>query len=76
MPKTVSRTFRIPADIAVEIEVGAKKNNVSQAQYITTVVTENKFLKLRKSFEDDLRVLEKDELYKHEQVDLAEADFL
>jgi hypothetical protein len=76
MPKTVLKTFRLPIDVAKEIETGAKKNNVSQAQYVVTVVTENKFLKLKKSFDEDAKRMESDILYKKEQIDLAEADFL
>ena len=76
MPKTVSKTFRIPLEVAKEIELEARKNNVSQAQFIVTAVTENKFLKLQRIFEDNIKNMENDEAYKKEQIELAEADFL
>lgn len=76
MAKTILKTFRLPIDIAQEIESEAKKNNISQAQYVVTVVTENKFLKLKKTFDENVKQMESDVMYQKEQADLAEADFL
>lgn len=75
MPKTVSKTFRLPIEVAQEIENGAKKNNISQAQYMVTVFTENKFLKLKKTFVENAKRMEADANYQKDQADLAEADF-
>lgn len=76
MAKTVSKTIRIPESLACEIETGAEKNNISQGQYCVSVFTEYKQYKLQKMFEEDLANMEKDEAYKKEQHELAEADFL
>lgn len=76
MAKTILKTFRLPVDIAQEIENEAKKNDISQAQYVVTVVTENKFLKLKKTFDENVKQMESDVMYQKEQADLAEADFL
>lgn len=76
MPKTISKTIRIPEDLAREIEMGAEQNNISQGQYCLSVFTEYKQYKLQKMFEEDLANMEKDETYKREQHELAEADFL
>lgn len=76
MAKTVLKTFRFPLEVAKEIEVEAEKNHISQTQYVTCIIVENKFLKLKRSFEEDMKKLEKDDLYRKEQIDLAESDFL
>lgn len=76
MAKTVLKTFRLPLEVAKEIEMEAQKSNVSQAQYVVSIVTENRFLKLRKTFEEDAKKMENDREYKKEQSELAEADFL
>ena len=76
MAKTVLKTFRLPIDVAQEIETEAKKNNISQAQYVVTVVVENRFLKLKKTFDEDVKRMETDTAYQKEQIDLAETDFL
>lgn len=76
MAKTVLKTFRLPLEVAQEIEDGAQKKKVSQAQYVVSIVTENKFLKLKKAFEEDARKMNTDAAYKKEQRDLAETNFL
>lgn len=76
MIKTVLKTFRLPTDIAHEIENEARKNNISQAQYVVTVVTENKFLKLKRGFDENVKKMAADTGYQKDQVELAEADFL
>lgn len=75
MAQSVLKTFRLPKEVAEEIELGAKSNHLSQAQYLVSIVTENKFLKLKKSFEEDVMKMEKDKAYRKEQVDLANANF-
>lgn len=50
--------------------MGAEKNNISQGQYCAMQY------KLKKMFEGDLSRMERDEAYKKEQHELAEADFL
>lgn len=76
MPKTVSKTIRLPEDLTREIEEGAEKNNISQGQYCVTVFTEHKQYKLKEMFKENLLRMEQDEAYKKEQHELAEADFL
>ena len=76
MSKTIAKTFRLPLEIVREIETGAEECNVSQTQYIVTIVTENRLMKLHKSFNDGLKSMENDAAYLKEQKDLAEADFL
>jgi hypothetical protein len=76
MAQTVLKTFRLPTNVVREIEEGAKSGKVSQAQYIVSIVSENKFLKLKKSFEDDVKKMKKDKAYRKEQVDLADSDFM
>lgn len=75
MTKTISKTIRLPEDLAREIEVGAEKNNISQGQYCAVVFTEHKQYKLKEIFEENLSRMERDEVYKKEQHELAEADF-
>ena len=75
MSKTVSKTFRLPVEVAKQIEVDAVNNNISQAGYITVIVTENKFLKLQKTFMEDVNAMEDNDLYLKEQQELADADF-
>lgn len=76
MSKTILKTFRLPLNIAKEIELEAKKTKVSQAQYFVMIFTENKTLKIKKTFEDDLARMAQDESYKKEQQELAEANFM
>ena len=76
MPKTISKTIRLPEDLTREIEMGAQKNNISQGQYCAIVFAEYKQYKLKEMFEEDLSLMEKDEAYKREQHELAKADFL
>ncbi len=75
MSKTISKTIRLPEDLAREIEIGAEKNNISQGQYCTVVFTEYKQYKLKEIFVENLLRMEQDEAYKKEQHELAEADF-
>lgn len=75
MPKTVSKTIRLPEDLTREIEEGAEKNNISQGQYCAIVFAEYKQYKLKEMFEEDLSRMEQDEAYKKEQHELAETDF-
>lgn len=76
MTKTVSKTIRLPEDLTREIETGAEKNNISQGQYCAFVFAEYKQYKLKEMFEENLSRMERDETYKKEQHELAEADFL
>lgn len=76
MTKTISKTFRLPAEIVKEIEEQAAQKNISQGQYFVAIFTENKFLKMHKVFEENLIQMEQDKIYQQEQRDLAEADFL
>lgn len=76
MSKTISKTFRIPAEIAKEIALEAKKRDVSQAQYFVAVFTENKFLKMQKTFHENLKEMKHDDAYQKEEYQLAEANFL
>ncbi|MEK7126854.1 MAG: hypothetical protein AAB848_01995 [Patescibacteria group bacterium] len=75
MTKTVSKTIRLPEDLAREIEIGAERNNISQGRYCTVVFTEYKQYKLKEVFEENLSRMEQDQAYKKEQYGLAEADF-
>ena len=75
MPKTISKTMRLPENLVREIEIGAEKNNISQGQYCMAVFTEYKNYKLKEVFQENLLRMEQDEAYKKEQHDLAEADF-
>ena len=76
MAKTVLKTFRLPEQVAKEIEVEAKNRHLSQTQYVVNIVTENKFLNLKKSFDEEVKRMEQDKFYKKKQIDLANADFL
>lgn len=76
MPKTILKTFRLPFQMVKEIEKEAKKQHVSQTQYMITIFSESKYLKLKKGFEEDLKKMEKDTEYQKEQYELAEANFL
>lgn len=76
MSKTILKTFRLPREVAEEIEREADKRNISQAGYVIAIVTENKFFKLQKAFETDAHALGNDEQYKKEQQDLADANFM
>lgn len=75
MTKTISKTIRLPEDVAREIEVGAEKNGLSQGQYCTKVFAGYKKYKLKEVYEENLLRMEKDEAYQKEQHELAEADF-
>lgn len=75
MPKTISKTIRLPEELTREIEIGAEKNNISQGQYCAIVFTEYKRYRLEEIFEENLLRMEQDEAYKKEQYELAEADF-
>lgn len=75
MSKTLLKTFRLPLDIARDIEQGAKTNKISQAQYFANIVIENKAWKLKKKFDEDLNKMAMDTGYKNEQIELAESNF-
>lgn len=76
MPKTISKTFRLSPQLAREIEQEADKINLSQGAYLDFIFSENKKLKMRKEFHENLRFLQHDKAYQKEQSDLAQADFL
>lgn len=76
MAKTIAKTFRVPIELAREIEKESEKKDISQGQYLINVFCENKTFKIQKEFEEDLKLMEKDTAYQKEQLELAKADFL
>ncbi len=75
MSNTLLKTFRLPLDVAREIEQEAEAKNISQAQYLVSIVIENRSHKMKDKFQADLEKMALDEAYLKEQKDLAEADF-
>lgn len=62
--------------VVQEIERGAKSQGISQGAYLTALFYQNKLLKMKKSFAEDLERLTEDSVYIQKQRELAEANFL
>lgn len=71
--QTILKTFRLPAECARFLEKEADKSDVSQ----TDIVVESlkKMMENQNQWQDDLKSLSEDKLYKKEQIDLAEEQY-
>jgi predicted transcriptional regulator len=71
--QTILKTFRLPAECAQFLEKEADKSDISQTEIV--VESLKKMMEHQNQWQNDLKSLSEDELYKKEQIDLAEENY-